>query len=398
MALNRTMDRLAAPKEEWRVMDRPLVTVIIPTYNFDRFVMDALASALAQTHQPLEIIVVDDGSTDETPMRLRQVTSDFRYIRTQRRGPAAARNTGLRYARGEYIAFLDADDLWEPGKVARDVDQLERHPAAGLSYCWWAHCDESGRPLPEVGKPTHQGQVIEPLANGCFINPSVTTVRRKCFDLLGGFDPSFKRCEDWEMLLRIAAARYEFCCVPAVLACKRIHDAQMSRDPLEMLPWEERVLESHFSRPDVSRLDRARAYAQLYARVSAQCFARGESSSGAEAFHRAAVFCPELVGRPGFFVGMAKNLLPPGYRTREEIMRRLPFICKNLVAMGSVGSKNTLHSAHLATAALGAFTGRWPRFLEDLWKAFQLDPFRTFALPASAGWHRIAAVRAELAQ
>src|SRR5215831_13288100 len=112
----------------------PLVSAVIPTYNYARYVTGAVESVLAQSFDDLEIVVVDDGSTDETADTLRPFLDRIRYIRQGHRGLAAARNTGIRVARGPYVAFLDSDDLWLPEKVSVQIARLNGDPAVGLVY------------------------------------------------------------------------------------------------------------------------------------------------------------------------------------------------------------------------------------------------------------------------
>src|SRR5207249_11176371 len=116
-------------------MMNKMVSVVIATYNCRRYVGEAVESALAQSYQPIEVIVVDDGSTDGTAEELRPFKDRIRYLVQANQGPAAARNHGIRAARGEYVAFLDADDLWAPSKIEKQVAAMEKSDKIGVVHC-----------------------------------------------------------------------------------------------------------------------------------------------------------------------------------------------------------------------------------------------------------------------
>ena len=126
---------------------RPTVSVVIPTYNYGRYICETIDSALAQTYKPLEVIVVDDGSTDDTRERLAAYSDRIRYILQKNSGPAAARNTGIVAAQGEFVALLDSDDLWLPEKVERQVALYLREQDAGIVATQRFAIDETGQRL-----------------------------------------------------------------------------------------------------------------------------------------------------------------------------------------------------------------------------------------------------------
>lgn len=230
----------AAPPEE-----ASLVSVIVPAYNAAPYLGAALASALAQTHADLEVIVVDDGSTDDTAAVAADVAARdprVRVLRQANQGVAAARNRALEAARGAFIAPLDADDLWHPDKLARQLAALRAAgPAAGLAYCGWETLDAAGRPVPgSAATPTEAGRLADVLACGNVI-PCASTplIRRAALDDVGAYDESLQAgggqgCEDWDLYLRIAE-RYTFAVVPDVLLGYRAGHASMSSSPAGML-------------------------------------------------------------------------------------------------------------------------------------------------------------------
>lgn len=206
----------------------PLVSAVIPTYNHGALVSEAVASALVQSWPQLEVIVVDDGSTDDTPARLARFGSRIAVIRQEHRGPAVARNAGIRAARGEWIAFLDSDDVWMPEKVARCVAALEGTRDAGVAYtAVRIHELDTGRkyPLPQY---TMSGNLALALFLECKgVNTSTLVVRRAALDKVGLFDEAFFRAQDWDLMVRLAE-QYDYVHVPEILTERRLHAASLS--------------------------------------------------------------------------------------------------------------------------------------------------------------------------
>ncbi len=222
---------------------RPLVSVIVPAYNASRFIRAALQSALDQAYTHIEVIVVDDGSEDATPDIVREVAARderVRLIRQANRGVARARNTAIAEARGTYVAPLDADDLWFPHKIERQVACLEQAgPAAGLAYTWWVSIDEEGHIRGTAPQWNFEGDVLEALTYVNFIgNASVPLMRRACVEEVGGYNEELQAqgaqgCEDWDLALRIAERR-RVRVVPAYLSAYRGVQGSMSNDTKAM--------------------------------------------------------------------------------------------------------------------------------------------------------------------
>ena len=202
------------------------VSIIIPTYNARDYVREAVRSALAQTYQNVEIIVVDDGSTDDTKKILEPYARDgkINYIYQANQGLAGARNTGVKAARGEYIAFLDSDDLFLPKKVERQVAALESHPDFGVCYSDVNHFTEmpNGRRFYHHRYTYPSGNIFEPLLHRQFINPLCVMVRREVIKKYGMFDENLRRSEDWELWLRWAHSGVKFYHVDEALAQYRV--------------------------------------------------------------------------------------------------------------------------------------------------------------------------------
>jgi glycosyltransferase involved in cell wall biosynthesis len=202
-----------------------LVSIIIPSYNAAAYVKYAVDSALAQTYKNCEVIVVDDGSTDNT----RQVLAPYidsgkiKYIYHENKGLAGARNTGIKNSSGEYIALLDADDIFLPEKIAEQVRVLEENTDFGVCYSDLIHFSDS-----EPRKFYHHrykypsGNIFEPLLHKQFINPLTVMARREVFEQCGYFNESLRRSEDWDLWLRWAHAGVKFYYLDKPLAYYRV--------------------------------------------------------------------------------------------------------------------------------------------------------------------------------
>ncbi len=220
----------------------PKVSVAIPTYNYARFLGEAIQSVLDQTFEDFELIIVDDGSTDST----REVVMSFKdgrikYIYQKNRGVSAARNTGITASVGEYVAFLDADDMWLPQKLALQVKAMDSAPRAGVVYTDHYHFDPRTGLVTRTSfqnrkRPPPRGRVLEQFIESFLGTPSTLLIRRDVFAQVGMFDETLKGCEDDDMLFRMAS-RFEFEVVPEPLIKKRMHASQITQQPRSYLPY-----------------------------------------------------------------------------------------------------------------------------------------------------------------
>ncbi len=216
-------------------MNLPLstVAVVVPTYNHARFLGDALDSVLAQTCPASEIIVVDDGSTDQ-PERVTERYPQVRLLRQDNRGLAAARNAGLRASAADHLVFLDADDRLRPGAIAYNLELLASDPAAGLAYGAYANVGYSGDIRPAPFRPVPR-EAFGAFLRGNQIGMHGTVMyRRAPLEAAGGFREGLPACEDYDAYLRIAR-RYPVLCRPEVLAEYWHHGGNMSRNSALML-------------------------------------------------------------------------------------------------------------------------------------------------------------------
>lgn len=246
----------------------PKVSVIIPTYGRANIVSQAIKSVLTQTYKDYEIIVVNDGSTDNTPEVIAQFGNEIRIIHQTNKGLSAARNTGIRASQGDYIAFLDDDDLWEPHKLETQIPILESLHKIGLIYSDMLFF--SGQDLlPGSYNKYYPTPSIQLLWNLFYVNyipvPTVV-VRRECLDEVGLFDETLTACEDYDLWLRIIA-KYPVHFVNDLLARYRLSENSMSQDGERMLFNYLRVKEKAFNHnPELQRfpLDYLDRYYYIY--------------------------------------------------------------------------------------------------------------------------------------
>jgi glycosyltransferase involved in cell wall biosynthesis len=208
----------------------PTVSAVIATYNYGHYLPDALESALAQTLRNLEILVIDDGSTDNTPEVVRPYLADprLRYERLDHAGLSRARNTGIRLSRAPMIAFLDADDIWLPHKLERQVPLFQENPEVGVVYSRRLLIDPSRKELPYRQPSLYRGRVLAELFLNNFACASSAVVRRTVLDEVGGFDEQLPQAEDYDLWLRVAL-RFAFDYVDEPLVKYRKGHASLSQ-------------------------------------------------------------------------------------------------------------------------------------------------------------------------
>jgi len=224
---------------------RPLASVIIPAYNAAPYIKEALDSVLGQTFSPIEIIVVNDGSPD-TPA-LEEVLAPYRshiiYLQQENRGLAGARNTGIRAATGDYVALLDADDIWLPDYLQEQVGFLEEHPEYALVYCnakFFGDHIHDGMEYMDVCDSQGEATASAIITRRCHVFVSVAARREVLASLL--FDESLRSCEDFDCWLRLTAAGHRIGYHRKVLVRYRKHSASLSANGLNMAEHSIRVM------------------------------------------------------------------------------------------------------------------------------------------------------------
>ncbi|WP_152053995.1 glycosyltransferase family 2 protein [Tautonia marina] len=223
----------------------PAVSVVIATYNYGRYLAGAIDSVLAQTFADFEVVVVDDGSTDQTPEVIRRYLEDsrIRYLRHEHLGQPRTKNAGIRAARGRYVAFLDADDRWLPSKLEKQVAlfEVDPNPQIGVVYSRRGWIDDQDRPIHRGERTPLRGDVLAPLFHRPFVCFSSSMVRRSVLDEVGLFDETTQYSIDYDLWLRIAL-KYHFDFVDEPLILYRTGHANMSSRQHERVWCVRRIL------------------------------------------------------------------------------------------------------------------------------------------------------------
>ncbi len=266
-----------------RDLPTDLVSVVIPTFNRASMVREAIRSVLDQKDAAFELIVVDDGSQDETPEVLASFGSSIRVLRQPNRGVSAARNLGVAAARGRWIAFLDSDDLWKPEKLRRQMEYLRNHPDCRICQTEeiWIQNGRRRNPRRYHRKPS--GYCFDKLLERCLISPSAVMIRKDLLESLGGFDESLPACEDYDLWLRIGC-RHPVGLVPEPLVVKRGgHSDQLSATIPALDRYRIRsmvkLLESGVLSP-VQREQTVSVLARKAAIYAKGCYRRGRRAEG----------------------------------------------------------------------------------------------------------------------
>ena len=299
----------------------PAVSVVIPAYNQGQYLRGAIKSVLAQTYHDYEIIVVDDGSTDNTAAIAAGFEPDIRYIYQDNQGLAGARNTGIRQARGEYIALLDSDDLWLPSFLEAMMALAAANPRAAVFYCGLNYIDARGRLLPQSGriKPTPPEEMYHTLLRANHLVPSATMIKRSVVVEAGLFDIAFRRLQDWELWIRLLRRGHTFIGLDQCLLQYRIHDESLSTDPGGGQKAARMMVEKHFG-PDDEKYanwpaDKRRAYGGLYRYCALLSVQRQNNwQAGTQYLRRAFQSDPSLAEDLNFFYDLALGAQPPGHR------------------------------------------------------------------------------------
>ncbi len=261
----------------------PVVSVIIPAYNQSVYISEAIQSVLGQTYPNFELIVVDDGSTDETPQIIAQIHDPrMRVIRQPNAGLSAARNTGLRESSAPLVTFLDSDDYFLPDKLEVLTNYLEEHSEIGLVVGRTRFINETGNSIIESAKTPATLALPELL----FENPMCVCgvlLRRKWLECVGMFDESLRACEDWDLWIRLAYAGCRFAWVENIVATYRYHQGQMTRESARMRTAIFSVLDKFFGQPELPENIMAfknEAYASGLIHAAAYAYHSGELERG----------------------------------------------------------------------------------------------------------------------
>ncbi|MEM7773574.1 MAG: glycosyltransferase [Cyanobacteria bacterium P01_E01_bin.6] len=234
----------------------PRISVVIPTYNCDRYLTEAIASVFAQSYQDVELLVIDDGSTDSTSALLDEYGDRLRHVVQANQGVAVARNHGIQLSQGEFIAFLDADDVWLPHKLAAQVEIFDACQRAGESigivHSGWHRVDEQGHPLMDVCPwQTAPTLDLEGWLQWKPVLPSAMMFRRDWLLRADGFDPRFPPAEDTDLVLRLALMGCETRWLKDITVRYRQHQESAMHKGLPQARSLTRVINQFFARSDL---------------------------------------------------------------------------------------------------------------------------------------------------
>lgn len=308
----------------------PKVSVVIPAYNAMTYLPETVESVLKQTFTDFEVLIVNDGSSDNIVQWVTQIAnSHVRLISQENQGLPGARNTGIAQAEGEYVAFLDADDLWEPTKLEKQVRCFEERPAVGLVYTWTALIDASGKSIGRVFASYLEGNVWEQIVVDDMIsNGSSAMVRRRCFETVGVFDPNLTSAEDRDMWTRLAAC-YPFAVVKEPLTLYRQHPNSMTKNRQRMIQNLCQVIEKAFQSAPLELLYlRNRSYGRLNLFQAWNSVDEGNYQEAIHFQRQAILHHPQLrysenYVRLSLVIAMIRWFGPQGYHGLRSLTRTL---------------------------------------------------------------------------
>lgn len=276
-------------------MSCPLVSVIIPTYNRAGLIARSIKSALAQTHRNLEIIVVDDGSTDNTKEVVAAFGGAIQYFYKPNSGPSPTRNLGIQKAKGKYVAFLDSDDLWEPTKIEKQLDHFQKNPGLGMVSTNYRYIDAQDRvikdPAAQHGYTVSHSflrdllEIRFPFATPAFM------IRKTVFDDIGLFNEQLKISEDLDFLVRLGL-KYHVGYIDEVMVSVRMHENHLMRETPRYQVWLDSVNVLRSYEDDIrKRIPDARKYFAKFYSIAGNSALLGGDRAKAFELYRQAVGC-----------------------------------------------------------------------------------------------------------
>ncbi|MBX2998551.1 MAG: glycosyltransferase [Caldilineaceae bacterium] len=302
-------------------MNKPRVSVVIPAYNQADYLAEAITSSLEQTYKDYEIIVVDDGSTDETPAVAQSFGSAIRYIRQENQGLAGARNTGIRHANGDYVALLDSDDRWSPDFLRTMMSLVEQNPEGVVYYAGWRFIDANGKDLPQApsSRVVAPSAMYRAMLKSNFLIPSAIVMHRSTIVAEGMFDPAFRRLQDRELWVRLLRKGYKFIGSSDCPVYYRVHASSLSTDPQGGLHAVLALVEKHFGSDDgqwkLWTEEKQRAYSGAYRSCALTMLLRQHDwKASAHFLLKALEIDPSLADDVALFYEFSLGSQPPGYR------------------------------------------------------------------------------------
>lgn len=371
----------------------PLVSVIITTYNSAPHLPAAVESVLAQTFRDFEVLLVDDGSTDDTRRVLQPYLDRIRYIYQDNQERSAARNNGLKLAAGSLIAFLDGDDAWTPDKLDVQVAALQRYPQAVMAYGCARIVDEHGHPATwwghqTIGSPEGEPGLVQEGSDILFgspINPSIALIRRESLEQVGGFDASIHKGigEDWDLWIRLSNLG-PFVRLPQILALYRTYgtERELRKRASDYYIDRSEYIISKNAAANPQRFPAAladQAVGRIYLQSSMARFELGDFAAGGQALARAVEIEPPL-GERKFFEGhlehTALRLLRDGQSEAAVMafLNQLIPVLPGKMRYPGLSAGQVLARAYLHEAFRGHQRQDWPAVRQGIWRGLARDP------------------------
>ena len=271
----------------------PKVSVIIPTYNGEKYIREAIDSVLAQSYEDFEIVVVDDGSADNTKEVLDKYEAQIKYIYQENQGRSAARNRGVKESTGEYIAFLDADDLWEVDKLMLQMAYFEKNSNLGLIYSDALSVRDREVLVPSLFRERrpYAGRCFDKLLYENFIPTQTVIVKKMVFEAVGGFDESIEVSEDYDLWLKILK-KYEISYIDKVLARYRLHNNNVSQDIEKMSLAHHNILLKNIHSSKLNIIFKKNIVSKFYYKVGYNFFNANNFIKAKENFQRSIICWP----------------------------------------------------------------------------------------------------------
>jgi glycosyltransferase involved in cell wall biosynthesis len=269
----------------------PKVSVVITAYNSMAYLPETLESVLKQTFADFEVLIIDDGSSDHIGQWASELVEPrVRLISQENQGVGVARSTGITHAQGEYVAFLDGDDVWEPTKLEKQVRCLDENPKLGLVHTWLAGIDRHSKPTGRIMGSHIEGEVWQQIIEKNMVACSSAMVRRSCFETVGVFDKNLRFAEDWDMWIRLAA-RYPFAVIKEPLVGYREHPNSKSKKYASKLQDFRNIIEKAFDSVPFELLYlRNRSYGHMNLCIAWKCLQGSEIDyKSANHFRRLAI-------------------------------------------------------------------------------------------------------------
>ena len=359
----------------------PKVSVIIPAYNQAKYLRDAIDSVLNQTFQDFEIIIVDDGSIDEThDVVFSYNHTRITYIHQKNEGSSSARNTGIIASNGNYLAFLDADDLLLPNKIENQIVAFDNNPSLILVLSGWDFVDENGSIISRI-RPWEKNPNLD-LESWLIGIPFVihgALFRRDCFETNGMFDATLTDSEDWDLFIRIASSRNLMAWTKQILCSYRIHSSNMTRDP-DRLSQKIRVLDNFFNSTFSNQVDdeiKVKAYSNAYLQITNIAYLANDFERAKKFFFEAIKCNPNLLSiDQSPLIEIVKNwVLEPRVYNRflhlKNILNHLP---GNLEFIKTKYHRRLFSETHMDTAFLYYSQQRYHKVPWEIIKSYYYNP------------------------